>query len=280
MAQSLQFLIPAHYNNKFVTAPVSCETSDDIEVAFDGSDNYAYISYAVDEDEAEIVYNFVTEGDYLWLYLRNIYGDATITPTIAEGSVDTDYDDGLYLLDNSDSNDLTLTLTRDSTDEEDTIGIQNIIVGKAFSVPMQDHGYSISYSFNNSAYGLFGGGGKEFINFALAKKLLPIETRSYSWSGLTSAEKDVFVDILTEFGESYKPFILIHWLTSTTYEEVGNFVITNTPTISRDVLDLWSISFTLRSMANGATPSITAEPEPDDESGWGWSFGTSFGGTQ
>lgn len=120
-----------------------------------------------------------------------------------------------------------------------------------YSIPMFDFGYTISYSFSEVAYGAESASGQKFPEYGIASNLVLISRYNFSWSGLTSTEKQIFDNFIKRFNNSFQPFVLRIWVDGVSYADLDVLIEQDTLTITEDKFGLFSVTFTCLEIEGG-----------------------------
>jgi hypothetical protein len=115
----------------------------------------------------------------------------------------------------------------------------------AFTVPIYDQDYTVKISFPNSADGQNSFTGVAFPDYQTAYNLVVSQVVTYKWSGLLELEKDIFVDFIHSFRNSYQPFLFTHYDESSTVKSFEGIIQQDAVQISKDNFDLYSASLTI-----------------------------------
>lgn len=112
-------------------------------------------------------------------------------------------------------------------------------------IPMFDQDYSLKINFPKTGRGLLSYSGQLTVNYDTAYDIDPIYEYTYNWSGLTEAEKDVFVSFIDNFNNSFQKFNFQVQLDGSPQWNMDCVVNSNSLTIKKDRLDLYSITIPL-----------------------------------
>jgi len=112
-------------------------------------------------------------------------------------------------------------------------------------IPMFDFGYTINYSFAETAGPAKSASGQEFPEYGIAKNLKLIKKYSFNWSGMTETEKLEFEAFIKSFNNSFQSFKMWVYDTISTYTNYYFIIESDNVIFKKDKFDLWSINLTL-----------------------------------
>lgn len=114
---------------------------------------------------------------------------------------------------------------------------EDLILGNRFEVPQYNQARQYKYYYSMFPYN------EKFprYNTALSDSNKLIKECVFTWSGLTDAEHDVFVDFIESFGNSYKPFYIYNSVEETVLKYL---IIGDSVNMSKDLYDLWEVVIT------------------------------------
>lgn len=114
-----------------------------------------------------------------------------------------------------------------------------------FTVPMYDQDYEVNISFPKAGSSKLSFSGQTPVNYMVAYNANPIYEYDYNWTGLLEAEKDIFIEFIESFNNSFQKFNLEVQLNNVHDHNMDVIINTDNISISKNRLDLYSISLTL-----------------------------------
>lgn len=114
-----------------------------------------------------------------------------------------------------------------------------------FTLPVYDQSYKVTIKFPDSSDGLKSLTGTRFPDYTTAYSLSAYEIIELSWSGLSESDKDIFVEFLKSFSNSFQPFVLMHIDEDSVpniKRQIYGIILTNSVEINKDEFDLYNFS--------------------------------------